>query len=132
MTLGEFDIEVGDQSMDVIIPLDLQTEGGGEGQFLWLHRVDVHFLRKDEQSLTLLFYGLRYLMKFSVVFLLWINYVSEFSVRKFQQEYNMDSITDHLDLVECSWISTFRQLFQTPSFPNSKLSPVSLTTDIFT
>lgn len=55
MTLGEFDIEVGDQSMDVIIPLDLQTEGGGEGQFLWLHRVDVHFLREDEQSLKLYF-----------------------------------------------------------------------------
>lgn len=45
MTLGEFDIEVGDQSVDVIIPLDLQTEGRGKGQFLRLHRVDVHFLR---------------------------------------------------------------------------------------
>lgn len=50
MTLGEFDIKVGDQSMDVIVPLDLQTEGGGEGQILWLHRVDVHFLREDKQS----------------------------------------------------------------------------------
>lgn len=26
----------------------------------------------------------------------------------------------------CSWTSTFRPLFQTPSFPDSKLSPVSL------
>lgn len=102
MTLGEFDIEVGDQSMDIIIPLDLQTEGGGEGQFLWLHRVDVHFLREDEKSLKLLFYGLRYLMKISVVFVLWINYVSELSVRKFQQEckIDMDSIRDHMVLVE--------------------------------
>lgn len=55
MTLGEFDIKVGDQSMDVIVPLDLQTEGGGEGQFLWLHCVDVHFLRKDKQSLSCYF-----------------------------------------------------------------------------
>lgn len=55
MTLGEFDIKVGDQSMDVIVPLDLQTEGGGEGQILWLHRVDVHFLREDKQSLSCYF-----------------------------------------------------------------------------
>jgi len=55
MTLGEFYIKVGDQSMDVIVPLDLQTEGRGEGQFLWFHCVDVHFLRKGKQSLSCYF-----------------------------------------------------------------------------
>lgn len=70
MTLGEFDIEVSDQSVDIIVSLDLQTEGGGEGQFLWLHRVDVHFLRKDEESLKVLFHGLINLMTFSAGFLL--------------------------------------------------------------
>ena len=44
MTLGELDVEVGDESVNVVIPLDLQAEGGGEGQVLRLHRVDVHLL----------------------------------------------------------------------------------------
>ena len=44
VTLGELDVEVGDQRVDVVVPLDLQAEGGGEGQVLGLHRVDVHLL----------------------------------------------------------------------------------------
>lgn len=44
VTLGELDGEVGDERVDVVVPLDLQAEGGGEGQVLWLHCVDVHFL----------------------------------------------------------------------------------------
>lgn len=48
MTLCELDVEVGDQGVDVVVALDLQTEGGGEGQVLWLHRVDVHFLEKNK------------------------------------------------------------------------------------
>lgn len=31
--------------MDVVIPLHLQTEWGGEGQVLQLHSVDIHLLR---------------------------------------------------------------------------------------
>lgn len=45
VTFGELNGEIGDQSMDVIIALNLQTEGWGEGQVLWLHSVDVHFLK---------------------------------------------------------------------------------------
>ena len=41
---SEFNVEVGDQGVDVVVPLDLQAEGGGEGQVLGLHRVDVHLL----------------------------------------------------------------------------------------
>lgn len=44
VTLGELDVEVGDQGVDVIVPLDLQAEGRREGQVLRLHGVDVHFL----------------------------------------------------------------------------------------
>lgn len=46
VTLGELDVEVGDQGVDVIVALDLQTEGRGEGQVLCLHSVDVYFLEK--------------------------------------------------------------------------------------
>lgn len=46
MTLGELDVEIGDKGMDVIVALDLQAEGRGEGQVLCLHRVNVHFLKK--------------------------------------------------------------------------------------
>ena len=44
VTLGELDVEVGDQSMDVVVPLDLQAERWGKREVLSLHRVDVHFL----------------------------------------------------------------------------------------
>lgn len=44
VTLGELNVKVGDQRVDVVVPLDLQAEGGGEGQVLALHRVDVHLL----------------------------------------------------------------------------------------
>ena len=57
VTLGELDVEIGDQGVDVIIALDLQTEGGGEGQVLWLHSVDVHFL---EQQNELIFMNLQH------------------------------------------------------------------------
>lgn len=50
VTLGELDVEVGDQGVDVIVALDLQTEGWGEGQVLCLHSVDVYFLRKKKNS----------------------------------------------------------------------------------
>lgn len=49
VTLGELDGEVGDERVDVVVPLDLQAEGGGEGQVLWLHCVDVHFLLDTKQ-----------------------------------------------------------------------------------
>lgn len=52
MTLGELDVEVGHQGVDVVVALDLQAEGRGEGQVLWLHRVDVHFLGKGERAAT--------------------------------------------------------------------------------
>lgn len=44
VTLGELDMEVGDQCVDVVVPLDLQAERCGEWQVLTLHRVDVHLL----------------------------------------------------------------------------------------
>ena len=49
MTLGELDVEVGDQSVDVVVPVDLQAEGGREGQVLGLHCVDVYFLRRKAE-----------------------------------------------------------------------------------
>lgn len=45
MAACELDVEVGDQSMDVVVPLHLQAEGRGEGQILDLHRIDVHLLK---------------------------------------------------------------------------------------
>lgn len=50
VTLGEVDVEIGDQGVDVVVPLDLQAEGCGEGQVLWLHRVDVHFLGEETRE----------------------------------------------------------------------------------
>lgn len=50
VTLGELDVEVGDQRVDVIVPLDLQAEVGGEGQVLALHRVDIHLLHRVGQK----------------------------------------------------------------------------------
>lgn len=44
MTLGELDVEVGDQRVDVVVPLDLQAERRREREVLRLHRVDVHLL----------------------------------------------------------------------------------------
>lgn len=50
VTLGELDVEVGDQRVDVVVPLDLQAEGRGEGQVLALHRVDIHLLHGGQQT----------------------------------------------------------------------------------
>lgn len=50
MTLCELYIEVGDQGVDVVVPLDLQTEGGREGQFFCLYCVDVYLLRQDKRA----------------------------------------------------------------------------------
>lgn len=50
VTASELDVEVGDQSVDVVIPLHLQAEWWGEGQVLQLHRVNVHLLRKQLQD----------------------------------------------------------------------------------
>lgn len=44
VTLGELHVEIGDQRVDVVVPLNLQAEGRGERQVLRLHRVDVHLL----------------------------------------------------------------------------------------
>lgn len=44
VTLGELDVEVGDQRVDVVVPLDLQAERRREREVLRLHRVDVHLL----------------------------------------------------------------------------------------
>lgn len=46
MTLGELDVEIGDQGVDIVVALDLQAEGRAEGQVLCLHRVNVHLLKK--------------------------------------------------------------------------------------
>lgn len=48
MTLGELHVEVGDQSVDVVVPLDLQAERGGEAEVLGLHGVDVHLLGETD------------------------------------------------------------------------------------
>lgn len=52
MTTCELDIEVGDQGVDVVVPLHLQTERRGEGQVLDLNRVDVHFLGDTQHQRT--------------------------------------------------------------------------------
>ena len=44
MTLGELDVEVGDQGLHVVIALDLQVEGGGEGDVLLGAGLDVDLL----------------------------------------------------------------------------------------
>lgn len=50
MTLGELDVEISDQGVDVVVALDLQAEGRGEGQVLCLHRVNVHFLENKTKQ----------------------------------------------------------------------------------
>ncbi len=45
MTLGELNVEVRDESVNIVIPLNLQAEGRGERQILRLHRVDIHLLK---------------------------------------------------------------------------------------
>jgi len=45
VTLGELNVEVRDESVNIVVPLNLQTEGRGERQVLRLHRVDVHLLK---------------------------------------------------------------------------------------
>lgn len=52
MTLGELDVEVGHQGVHVVVALHLQAEGGGEGQVLRLHRVDVYFLETGQKAVT--------------------------------------------------------------------------------
>lgn len=47
---GELDVEVGDQGVDVVVPLHLQAERGGEAQVLQLHSVDVHLLEKHRRE----------------------------------------------------------------------------------
>lgn len=44
VTLGELHMEIGDQCVDVVVPLNLQAERRGERQLLRLHCVDVHLL----------------------------------------------------------------------------------------
>lgn len=41
---SELDVEVGNQSMNVVVSFNLQAEWWGEGQVLQLHCVDVHLL----------------------------------------------------------------------------------------
>ena len=44
MALGELDVEVGDESLHVVVPLDLQVEGRGEGDVLLRAGLDVDLL----------------------------------------------------------------------------------------
>ena len=44
MTLGELDVEVGDQGLHVVVALDLQVEGGGEGDVLLRAGLNVNLL----------------------------------------------------------------------------------------
>ena len=44
MTLGELNVEVGDQGLHVVVALDLQVEGGGEGDVLLRAGLDVDLL----------------------------------------------------------------------------------------
>lgn len=50
VTLGELNVEVGDQRVDVIVPLNLQAEVRCEGQVLALHSVDVHLLHRVDKT----------------------------------------------------------------------------------
>lgn len=50
VTACELNVEVGDQRMDVVIPLHLQAEWWGEGQVLQLYCVDVHLLKTTKQE----------------------------------------------------------------------------------
>ena len=44
MALGELDVKVGDQGLHVVVALDLQVEGRGEGDVLLGARLDVDLL----------------------------------------------------------------------------------------
>ena len=44
MALGELNVEVGDQGLHVVVALDLQVEGGGEGDVLLRAGLDVDLL----------------------------------------------------------------------------------------
>ena len=44
MAFGELDVEVGDQRLHVVVALDLQVEGRGEGDVLLGARLDVNLL----------------------------------------------------------------------------------------
>ena len=44
MALCELDVEVGDESLHVVVPLDLQVEGRGEGDVLLRASLDVDLL----------------------------------------------------------------------------------------
>ena len=44
MAFGELNVEVGDQRLHVVVALDLQVEGGGEGNVLLGARLDVDLL----------------------------------------------------------------------------------------
>lgn len=49
MAAGELDVEVGNQRVDVVIPLHLEAEWGRERQVFGLHCVDVHLLDKKDK-----------------------------------------------------------------------------------
>ena len=44
VTLGELDVEIGDEGLHVVVALYLQVEGGGEGDVLLSARLDVDLL----------------------------------------------------------------------------------------
>lgn len=67
VTFGELYVEIRNQCMDVIVTLDLQTEGWGERQVLWLHSVDVHLLSKENEKREKFFN--HYLLKLQMLFL---------------------------------------------------------------
>lgn len=49
MAAGELDVEVGNQRVDVVVPLHLEAEWGRERQVFGLHCVDVHLLDKKDK-----------------------------------------------------------------------------------
>lgn len=49
MAAGELNVEVGNQRVDVVVPLHLEAERGRERQVFGLHRVDVHLLDKKDK-----------------------------------------------------------------------------------
>lgn len=51
MAAGELDVEVGNQRVDVVVPLHLEAEWGRERQVFGLHCVDVHLLDKKDNKM---------------------------------------------------------------------------------
>lgn len=51
---GELNVEVGDQGVDVVVPLHLQAERRGEAQVLQLHSVDVHLLENTGRQYVMI------------------------------------------------------------------------------